>query len=191
MKKILIAFLFLITFSCNNKKEPASEPAQQEIEFITDSVVSKSSIQPSSTAVDLMAVGMSSKPVMIKIGQTTRLSTIMKNNGPMAIPTDQAMVHITVNGRYVSLADNIGFRHFADPIWKLKFMQPLNGNYELYFFNRVPLVTTSTAQGFTFTVKGTAKGDADITLVSSLSLESTVGDIDGMNGSAQIVITVK
>lgn len=190
MKKILIALLLIISFSCNNKKEPTVEPVKEEIQTITDSTTSE--IQPVGTAVDLQATGMGAKPVTIKVGGTTRVSAVMANNGPFQIPKEEAMVHITVNGKFISVADNIGFRHLDKEVWKLKFKELLNGNYELYFFNRVPItVTTGTAQGFTFTVKGTAKGDADITLTSSLSLESTVGDINGENGSAQMVLPVK
>lgn len=145
-----------------------------------------------SNQVDLESVGMGAKPISITAGKTARITVIIANNLG-EIPKGEATAHITVNGRYVSVPDNIGFRHLDKKIWKLKHKELLNGNYELYFTNILPIGKVGgNAQGFVFTIRGTkVKGDCDITMYVSLSLEATVSDINGENQSAQMVITVK
>lgn len=192
MKKIFlfICFTALLT-SCKDKK--AEEPAPPEQKMTTTPQQTEAEALAEAAeygiAVDLQAVSVDPLRPTISVGSQTTIVSNIKNNGPDNIPVGEAVVHITVNGKYLNKPAG-----FKSDRWELDtiYTNSVSKNYEVWVRNSKAVgVNEPGWPGFKFTVKGKTVGSGDITLTSSLSGNATASDYDGANQSARTVLIIK
>jgi hypothetical protein len=140
------------------------------------------------TQVDLQGVSiapLTSDPIGINQPQTVEV--VMKNNGPGAIPTGEAVATVTIATPQLRFDTPLNFTD-ASGLWTVT---SSNAN-TLILSNTGGALPSNPAGGYSlrFGVRGNAQGAANLNLASSLSPTSTVSDRDGTNQSASGSITV-
>ncbi len=138
--------------------------------------------------VDLQAVSIGpTSSVPIAINQIQTVEVIMKNNGPGAIPTGQALFTVTINSTILRFDTPLNFTD-ASGLWVLT---SSTANTLQVSNNGGPLPgDASVGYSIQFNVRGNATGSGNLNLASSLSPTATVADRDGTNQSASGSITV-
>ena len=139
--------------------------------------------------VDLQAVSIGpTSNVPIAINQIQTVEVIMKNNGPGAIPTGQALFTATINTTFLRFDTPLTFTD-ASGLWVLT----SSTANTLQVANSGGPLPGNAAAGYSirFNVRGNATGSGDLNLASSLSPTATVSDRDGTNQSASgsIIVT--
>ncbi|GAB3967524.1 hypothetical protein GCM10028806_10080 [Spirosoma terrae] len=140
------------------------------------------------TQVDLQGVSiapLTSDPIGINQPQTVEV--VLKNNGPGAIPTGEAVATVTISTPQLRFDTPLNFTD-ASGLWTVT----SSNTNTLILSNTGGPLPSNPAGGYSlrFGVRGNAQGAGNLNLASTLSPTATVSDRDGNNQSASGSITV-
>ncbi len=149
-------------------------------------VISIGMISGQTAPVDLQVSTVSPFKSPILIDEVTMIELIIRNNQG-TIPTGEAIVQLSIP-KIIKYVGTVSLTGLNSEYWRVKAQE---GN-TITITNTAPLIDGGGSLGYQvlIPVRGVVEGTMLMNVTSSLSLDATVGDIDGTNQSPNSAITV-
>lgn len=126
-----------------------------------------------------------------KTGKVFKLTLIMRNNGPDTIPAGEAVAQISIDNRFITVPNNVGFssnRWVVFKTWR-------KNNAAVIGFKTKADMPVNSQDELTITLKGKKKTTFNeptkITAFSTLSFDATTGDVQAFNNQCDTEFEVK